>query len=147
MSKITPGPWTATDPAETALAEVHPTRISVVHQGDQRLAWHNRYSTSWNRTVLGTRHDEATTDLKRQHEIDIHPAYEETTVVCRCGNTFKTRSASREVVLWLRFCSQCHPFYTAAKKVLFGERVAFSLRNGTASAQRSELTRRFSTGK
>lgn len=48
---------------------------------------------------------------------DIHPAYEEVTVVCGCGNTFKTRStAGRD--LNVEVCSACHPFYTGKQKIL-----------------------------
>lgn len=44
----------------------------------------------------------------------IHPDYVESTVVCSCGNTFKTRSTSPE--LHVELCSQCHPFYTGKQK-------------------------------
>lgn len=44
----------------------------------------------------------------------IHPDYVESTVVCSCGNTFKTRSTSPE--LRVELCSQCHPFYTGKQK-------------------------------
>ncbi len=44
----------------------------------------------------------------------IHPKYVEATVVCGCGNTFKTR-ATREK-LTVEVCSACHPFYTGKQK-------------------------------
>ena len=48
---------------------------------------------------------------------DIHPGYEEITVTCSCGSTFKTRStAGRD--LTIEVCSQCHPFYTGKQKLL-----------------------------
>ena len=48
---------------------------------------------------------------------DIHPAYDEITVTCSCGTTFKTRStAGRD--LHLEVCSSCHPFYTGKQKIL-----------------------------
>ncbi|HFD92064.1 MAG TPA: 50S ribosomal protein L31 [Gammaproteobacteria bacterium] len=48
---------------------------------------------------------------------DIHPAYEEVTVTCGCGNSFKTRStAGRD--LHLDVCSACHPFYTGKQKLV-----------------------------
>jgi large subunit ribosomal protein L31 len=44
----------------------------------------------------------------------IHPKYIETTVVCGCGNTFKTRSTKERLVV--EVCSACHPFYTGKQK-------------------------------
>jgi large subunit ribosomal protein L31 len=71
---------------------------------------------------------------------DIHPAYEETTVVCGCGNTFQTRSTKLGGRIVVEVCSQCHPFYTGKQKILdSGGRVArFEKRYGkrkTASAE------------
>jgi len=48
---------------------------------------------------------------------DIHPAYEEITVTCTCGNTFQTRSTAGHE-LHLDVCSQCHPFYTGKQKIV-----------------------------
>ncbi len=45
---------------------------------------------------------------------DIHPEYVECTVVCACGNTFKTRSTKKEIRT--EICSQCHPFFTGKQK-------------------------------
>jgi large subunit ribosomal protein L31 len=45
---------------------------------------------------------------------DIHPNYEESTVICACGNTFKTRSTKKEIRV--EICSQCHPFFTGKQK-------------------------------
>jgi large subunit ribosomal protein L31 len=45
---------------------------------------------------------------------DIHPAYEECTVICACGNTFMTRSTKKEIRV--EICSQCHPFFTGRQK-------------------------------
>ncbi len=39
----------------------------------------------------------------------IHPEYVECTVVCACGNTWKTRST--KPVLHIEVCSACHPWY------------------------------------
>lgn len=47
---------------------------------------------------------------------DIHPEYKEATVVCGCGNTFKTRSTKPKIVV--EICSMCHPFYTGKHKLL-----------------------------
>lgn len=47
----------------------------------------------------------------------IHPKYTEITVVCSCGNTFKTRSTyGRE--LHVEVCSACHPFYSGTQKIM-----------------------------
>ena len=47
---------------------------------------------------------------------NIHPKYEECTVKCSCGNTFKTRSTKKE--LRVEICSACHPFYTGKQKLI-----------------------------
>ncbi|MFQ5965357.1 MAG: 50S ribosomal protein L31 [Candidatus Scalinduaceae bacterium] len=44
----------------------------------------------------------------------IHPKFVETTVVCGCGETFKTRSVKSKIVV--EICSKCHPFYTGKQK-------------------------------
>ena len=64
---------------------------------------------------------------------DIHPAYNETTVTCGCGNTFTTRSTSPTGQLTVEVCSACHPFYTGKQTSLdTGGRVArFEKRFGT----------------
>jgi len=49
---------------------------------------------------------------------DIHPEYVETTVTCTCGNTFTTRSTSKNGVIHADVCAQCHPFYTGKQKIL-----------------------------
>ena len=48
---------------------------------------------------------------------DIHPAYNEITVTCSCGNTFNTRSTLGKE-LHLDVCSSCHPFYTGKQKIV-----------------------------
>ena len=47
---------------------------------------------------------------------DIHPKYQEVTVHCVCGNTFKTRSTVPKIEL--EICSNCHPFYTGKQKLV-----------------------------
>ncbi len=47
---------------------------------------------------------------------DIHPNYEECTVICACGNTFQTRSSKKEIRV--EICSQCHPFFTGKQKFI-----------------------------
>jgi large subunit ribosomal protein L31 len=48
---------------------------------------------------------------------DIHPAYQEITVTCACGNTFTTRSTLGQD-LHVEICSACHPFYTGKQKIM-----------------------------
>ena len=48
---------------------------------------------------------------------DIHPRYEEISVTCACGNTFRTRS-THEGDLHVEVCSACHPFYTGQQKIV-----------------------------
>ena len=48
---------------------------------------------------------------------DIHPRYEEITVTCACGNTFRTRSTHKGD-LHVEVCSACHPFYTGQQKIV-----------------------------
>ncbi len=47
----------------------------------------------------------------------IHPNYQEITVTCSCGNSFKTRSTLSEDLL-VEVCSACHPFYTGKQKLI-----------------------------
>ncbi|HOB04789.1 MAG TPA: 50S ribosomal protein L31 [Propionibacteriaceae bacterium] len=55
----------------------------------------------------------------------IHPGYNDTTVVCSCGNTFTTRSTAKNGQIHTEVCSECHPFYTGKQKILdTGGRVA-----------------------
>ena len=51
---------------------------------------------------------------------NIHPKYVESTVVCSCGNTFKTLSTKDKISV--EVCSKCHPFYTG-KQTLGGRKV------------------------
>ena len=48
---------------------------------------------------------------------DIHPKYEEITVTCSCGNSFKTRSTVCHDLL-TDVCASCHPFFTGKQKTL-----------------------------
>lgn len=47
---------------------------------------------------------------------DIHPHFEECTVSCACGNTFKTRS--NKAVIKVDICNSCHPFFTGSQKIV-----------------------------
>ncbi len=46
----------------------------------------------------------------------IHPKYLECTVLCACGNTFKTHATKKDIEV--EICSACHPFYTGKQKYL-----------------------------
>ncbi|CAH2031849.1 50S ribosomal protein L31 [Trichlorobacter ammonificans] len=46
----------------------------------------------------------------------IHPAYNEITVKCACGNSFETRSTRKEI--FTEICSACHPFFTGKQKLV-----------------------------
>lgn len=48
---------------------------------------------------------------------NIHPTYQEITVTCSCGNTFKTGSTLAQN-LHIEICSACHPFYTGKQKLV-----------------------------
>ena len=46
----------------------------------------------------------------------IHPELFELEVHCACGNSFKTRSTTKE--LKVEICSDCHPFFTGKQKLV-----------------------------
>ena len=48
---------------------------------------------------------------------DIHPDFNEISVTCSCGNSFKTFSTLKGE-LQIEVCSNCHPFYTGKQKLL-----------------------------
>ena len=50
---------------------------------------------------------------------NIHPKYEEATIICACGNVIKTRSTVKE--MHINTCSACHPFYTGKAKFVDAE--------------------------
>ena len=47
----------------------------------------------------------------------IHPAYNELSVICACGSTFKTRSTHKGDIR-VEICSSCHPFFTGRQKLV-----------------------------
>jgi large subunit ribosomal protein L31 len=47
---------------------------------------------------------------------DIHPDYNETTIVCACGESVQTRSTVPN--LRVAICSKCHPFFTGRQKLV-----------------------------
>ena len=46
----------------------------------------------------------------------IQPNYNETRVLCACGNSFLTRSTKKEIRV--EICSMCHPFFTGKQKLV-----------------------------
>lgn len=46
----------------------------------------------------------------------IHPQYVESTIICACGNSWKTRSTKSEV--HLDICSRCHPYFTGEQRIV-----------------------------
>jgi len=46
----------------------------------------------------------------------IHPVYQESTIVCVCGEVIKTRSTKPSIHVDL--CSKCHPFFTGTQKLV-----------------------------
>lgn len=49
---------------------------------------------------------------------EIQPNYHEVTVVCACGNTFKTGSCVNGDTIKVDICNKCHPFFTGKQKVV-----------------------------
>lgn len=47
----------------------------------------------------------------------IHPAYNEISVNCACGHSFRTRSTHKGD-LRVEICSNCHPFFTGRQKLV-----------------------------
>ena len=47
----------------------------------------------------------------------IHPAYNECSVNCACGNSFKTCSTHKGDIR-VEICSSCHPFFTGRQKLI-----------------------------
>ncbi|MBC5823314.1 MAG: 50S ribosomal protein L31 [Candidatus Eremiobacteraeota bacterium] len=68
----------------------------------------------------------------------IHPKWYEATVVCACGNTFKTGSTLQN--LHVEICSACHPFFTGKQKFVDTEgRVEkFMTKYGSVTSKRSK---------
>ncbi len=46
----------------------------------------------------------------------IHPDYQECKVVCVCGESWTTRSTTKEI--HVEICSNCHPFFTGKQKLV-----------------------------
>jgi large subunit ribosomal protein L31 len=73
---------------------------------------------------------------------NIHPKYEETTVVCACGSTFATRSTRPN--LRTDLCSVCHPFYTGEQRIVdsAGQVERFMRRMSVAATAESSQSKR-----
>jgi len=67
----------------------------------------------------------------------IHPAYNEVSVTCACGNSFRTRSTHKGDIR-VEICSRCHPFFTGRQKLVDSEgRIdRFQRRYGKAREQK-----------
>ena len=72
-------------------------------------------------------------------QADIHPDYHEIKVVCRCGNSFTTRSTQKEIKTDI--CNACHPFYTGNQKFVdtAGRVEKFNKRFATAKAKKESV--------
>lgn len=68
----------------------------------------------------------------------IHPNYVEATVVCACGETFKTRST--KPTIRIDICSKCHPLFTGKEKLVdtAGRVERFQKRTEKGTAARAE---------
>jgi len=49
---------------------------------------------------------------------ETHPQYNEISVACSCGNSFKTHSTLSKEELHIEACSACHPFYTGKQRIV-----------------------------
>jgi len=48
---------------------------------------------------------------------EIHPAYGEISIICACGQSFRTRSTHKGDIR-VEICSKCHPFFTGRQKLM-----------------------------
>jgi len=48
----------------------------------------------------------------------IHPDYHEATVICACGNTFRTGTTKKGDEIRIDICSKCHPYFTGKQKLV-----------------------------
>ncbi|OGX10611.1 MAG: 50S ribosomal protein L31 [Omnitrophica WOR_2 bacterium GWB2_45_9] len=46
----------------------------------------------------------------------IHPKYQDSTIICACGEVIHTRSTKPNIRV--EICSKCHPFYTGKQKLM-----------------------------
>ena len=74
---------------------------------------------------------------------DIHPKYfPEASVACACGNKFTVGSTKEN--LKVEICSNCHPLYTGAEKVLdtAGRVERFKARQGKSTEVKSKTSKK-----
>ena len=45
---------------------------------------------------------------------EIHPKYQEATIICACGEVIHTRSTRSNIRV--EICSKCHPFFSGKQK-------------------------------
>lgn len=70
---------------------------------------------------------------------DIHPKYHvATNATCACGAVHTVGSTKEDIQV--EICSQCHPFYTGAEKMMdaTGRVERFKARRAQASAKKSK---------
>ncbi|MEI6266900.1 MAG: 50S ribosomal protein L31 [bacterium] len=73
---------------------------------------------------------------------NLHPKYNEITVTCSCGNSFKTKSTVDDINV--EICSACHPFYTGKQKLVdtAGRVDKFRMRLEAATAKKAATTQK-----
>ena len=49
---------------------------------------------------------------------EIQPNYHEVTVICACGNKFKTGSTVSGDTIKIDICNKCHPFFSGKQKLV-----------------------------
>ncbi|HAH21891.1 MAG: 50S ribosomal protein L31 [Omnitrophica WOR_2 bacterium GWF2_43_52] len=47
---------------------------------------------------------------------EIHPKYQESTIICACGEVIHTRSTKPNVRV--EICSKCHPFFSGKQRLI-----------------------------
>ena len=70
----------------------------------------------------------------------IHPSYEEISVTCACGHSFKTRSTHKGDMR-VEICSSCHPFFTGKQKLIDTEGRVERFKKKYAAAAEQEAKR------
>jgi large subunit ribosomal protein L31 len=90
--------------------------ITGCNSNEILLYWHPLIEGTTNTTVFIVLHK-----VKKPMKQDIHPKYNEVTVVCaNCGNSFVTRSTRPSIKVDI--CNNCHPFYTGKQSKRFAKK-------------------------